>query len=142
VSGEVPDHSDLPHRTLADLEATGMRLLLDHRAEVIEPTDHLVRGLDALRPAEGVHVLHSMDDTLALTRYLAEHDVTQAMIIGGGYIGLEMAEALTTRGLQVTLLEQLPQLLARTLDPELVRPLLHQSSDCTALLLGKARGKG
>jgi pyruvate/2-oxoglutarate dehydrogenase complex dihydrolipoamide dehydrogenase (E3) component len=41
------------------------------------------------------------------------------VIIGGGYICLEMAEALTTRGLGVTLLEQLPQLLPRTLDPEL-----------------------
>jgi NADPH-dependent 2,4-dienoyl-CoA reductase/sulfur reductase-like enzyme len=34
-------------------------------------------------------------------------------------IGLEMAETMTTRGLQVTLVEQLPQLLTRTLDPEL-----------------------
>jgi NADPH-dependent 2,4-dienoyl-CoA reductase/sulfur reductase-like enzyme len=149
VSGEVPDHRDLAHRGVADLEATGMRLLLDHPADMIVPADRLVRyirpdggvaemaydrlvigtgavpqrppiaGLDRLRPVDGVHVLHSMGDTFALTSYLAEHQVTGAVIIGGGYIGVEMAEALTTRGLQVTLLEQLPQLLARTLDPEL-----------------------
>jgi NADPH-dependent 2,4-dienoyl-CoA reductase/sulfur reductase-like enzyme len=148
VSGEVADWRELAHRRIADLEATGMRLLLDHRAEEIAVTDQLVRytagggegqiaydrlliatgavpqhppisGLDRLGPGDGVHLLHSMGDTFALTHYLAEHQVKDAVIIGGGYIGLEMAEALTTRGLQVTLVEQLPQLLPRTLDPEL-----------------------
>jgi NADPH-dependent 2,4-dienoyl-CoA reductase/sulfur reductase-like enzyme len=41
-----------------------------------------------------------------------------AAIIGAGYIGLEMAEALTGRGLQVTVVERLPQVLS-TVDPEL-----------------------
>jgi NADPH-dependent 2,4-dienoyl-CoA reductase/sulfur reductase-like enzyme len=40
-----------------------------------------------------------------------------AAIVGGGYIGPEMAEALTTRGPQVTVVEQLPQLLS-TVDTE------------------------
>ena len=40
------------------------------------------------------------------------------MIVGAGYIGLEMAEALTARGLHVTQLEQLPEVLP-TVDPEL-----------------------
>jgi NADPH-dependent 2,4-dienoyl-CoA reductase/sulfur reductase-like enzyme len=60
-----------------------------------------------------------MHDTFALTAHLNKHRVTHAVIIGGGYLGLEMAEALTIRGLHVTVLEQLPQLLARTLDPQL-----------------------
>jgi NADPH-dependent 2,4-dienoyl-CoA reductase/sulfur reductase-like enzyme len=149
VSGEVPDWRDLAHRRVEDLEAAGMRLLLDHRAELIEVADRRVRytgpnghegaiaydqlliatgavpqpppiaGLHSLGPGDGVHMLHSMGDTLALTSYLAEHQVTDAVIVGGGYIGLEMAEALVTRGLRLTLLEQLPQLLPRTLDPQL-----------------------
>jgi NADPH-dependent 2,4-dienoyl-CoA reductase/sulfur reductase-like enzyme len=41
------------------------------------------------------------------------------VIVGAGYIGMEMAEALTTRGLEVTVVEQLPQVLPRTLDPAL-----------------------
>jgi NADPH-dependent 2,4-dienoyl-CoA reductase/sulfur reductase-like enzyme len=39
---------------------------------------------------------------------LARH-LESALIVGAGYLGLEMAEALTTRGLQVTVVEQLPQ---------------------------------
>jgi NADPH-dependent 2,4-dienoyl-CoA reductase/sulfur reductase-like enzyme len=149
VSGEVADWRDLAHRNIQVLEKTGMRLLLDHRATAIDPAAKLVRytgpansdgqlvydrlliatgaipqrppvgGLDRLRPGDGVHVVHSMTDTFALTGYLAEHPIRHAVIIGGGYLGLEMAEALTTRGLHVSVLEQLPQLLARTLDPEL-----------------------
>ena len=44
------------------------------------------------------------------------------MIVGGGYIGLEMAEALTSRGLAVTLVEQAPAVM-QTVDPELGRLL-------------------
>ena len=42
----------------------------------------------------------------------------KAVIIGGGLIGVEMTEALTKRGLQVTLVETLPHLLPGLLDPE------------------------
>jgi pyruvate/2-oxoglutarate dehydrogenase complex dihydrolipoamide dehydrogenase (E3) component len=41
-----------------------------------------------------------------------------AVIVGAGYIGLEMAEALTVRGLRVTQIEQLPEVLP-TVDPQL-----------------------
>jgi NADPH-dependent 2,4-dienoyl-CoA reductase/sulfur reductase-like enzyme len=141
VSGEVPDWRTLAHRSRADLDAAGLRLCLDTRAEHIDPgsrtvtvtgpdgrTEELgydrlilgtgavpvlppIAGLDRLGPTDGVHVLHTMTDTFALTSQLARHPET-ALIVGAGYIGLEMAEALTTRGLQVTVVEQLPQVLA------------------------------
>jgi pyruvate/2-oxoglutarate dehydrogenase complex dihydrolipoamide dehydrogenase (E3) component len=47
-----------------------------------------------------------------------EREPETALIVGAGYIGLEMAEALTDRGLQVTVVEQLDQVLP-TVDPEL-----------------------
>jgi NADPH-dependent 2,4-dienoyl-CoA reductase/sulfur reductase-like enzyme len=149
VSGEVPDWRHLAHHRIEDLEKTGMRRLLDHRATAIYPaTKHVryigpgnrngqlpydrlviatgavpqrppINGLNQLGADDGVHLLHSMNDTFVLTAHLRNHRVTHALIIGGGYLGLEMAEALTTRGLRVTLVEQLPQLLARTLDPQL-----------------------
>jgi NADPH-dependent 2,4-dienoyl-CoA reductase/sulfur reductase-like enzyme len=59
-----------------------------------------------------------MGDTFALMRSLEQPEMHEAVIVGAGYIGLEMAEALTTRGLQVTQLEQLPEVLP-TGDPEL-----------------------
>ena len=51
-------------------------------------------------------------------RTLEQAAPASAVIVGAGYIGLEMADALTVRGLQVTQMEQLPEVLP-TVDPEL-----------------------
>ncbi len=75
-------------------------------------------GPGALGPTDGVHLLHSMGDTFAVMESLARRDPKTAVIIGAGYIGLEMAEALTTRGIAVTQIEALPEVLP-TVDPEL-----------------------
>jgi NADPH-dependent 2,4-dienoyl-CoA reductase/sulfur reductase-like enzyme len=151
VSGEVPHWRNLAHRTLADLEAAGIRLRLDTTARRIEVPgrkllissagageevlgyDKLVIGTGAvpvrppiaglagpgaLGPADGVHLLHSMRDTFAVMATLEQAAPASAVIVGGGYIGLEMADALTVRGLAVTQMEQLPEVLP-TVDPEL-----------------------
>jgi NADPH-dependent 2,4-dienoyl-CoA reductase/sulfur reductase-like enzyme len=52
-----------------------------------------------------VFVLHTIGDAFALARAL-ESAPQSALIVGGGYIGLEMAEALMLRGLEVTLVER------------------------------------
>ena len=70
-----------------------------------------VAGLDGLGPADGVHLLHSMDDTFAVMRTLEETGTGSAVIVGAGYVGLEMAEALSERDLAVTQLERLPEVL-------------------------------
>jgi NADPH-dependent 2,4-dienoyl-CoA reductase/sulfur reductase-like enzyme len=59
-----------------------------------------------------------MTDTFAVTRTLGR-GAGRTVIVGAGYIGLEMAEALRRRGLEVTVVEQLGQVLPRTLDSEL-----------------------
>ena len=132
LSGDVADWRDLAHRTSADLEAAGLELLLDHTARAIDPAakqvtvtsqhgeqqlgfDRLVIGTGAVpvRPPidgldlPGVHVLHTMADTFRLHQALTA-GAGSAIIVGGGYIGLEMAEAITSRGLAVTLVEQAP----------------------------------
>jgi NADPH-dependent 2,4-dienoyl-CoA reductase/sulfur reductase-like enzyme len=68
-----------------------------------------------------VHVLHTMGDTFALHQALTV-GARSAVIVGGGYIGLEMAEAFTARGLAVTLVEQAPAVMP-TVDIELGRLL-------------------
>jgi NADPH-dependent 2,4-dienoyl-CoA reductase/sulfur reductase-like enzyme len=147
VSGEVPHWRDLAHRTVGDLEAAGMTLRLDMTARRIDAVDRKllvaghgheelvsydqlvigtgavpvrppIAGLDTLGTADGVHLLHSMGDTFAVMRTLEETAPDSAVIVGAGYIGLEMAEALTTRGLGVTQVEQLPEVLP-TVDPQL-----------------------
>ena len=148
VSGEVPHWGNLAHRTIADLEAAGIALRLDTTARRIDvacrkllltgpegaenvvawdqlvigtgavPARPPITGLDALGPADGVHLLHSMDDTFAVMRTLQDTSPESAVIVGAGYIGLEMAEALAARGLAVTQVEQLPEVLP-TVDPQL-----------------------
>jgi NADPH-dependent 2,4-dienoyl-CoA reductase/sulfur reductase-like enzyme len=149
VSGEVTHWRNLAHRTVADLEATGMALRLDTTARRVDVAgrklvltrpdgqdevisyDKLVIGTGAVpvRPpivglagpselgsADGVHVLHTMGDTFAVMRTLEETPPASAVIIGAGYVGLEMADALISRGLSVTQIEQLPEVLP-TVDP-------------------------
>ncbi|MDQ1138333.1 NADPH-dependent 2,4-dienoyl-CoA reductase/sulfur reductase-like enzyme [Microbacterium sp. SORGH_AS 1204] len=147
-SREVQPWQSLAHRTHADLEATGMNLRLNTLATGIDvdaraltvrdatgtestisydalmvgtgasPSTAGIAGLDQLGPDDGVHLLHSMGDTFALERYLDEQQPETAIIVGAGYVGLEMAEALTVRGLHVTQLQRGPEVLS-TLDPEL-----------------------
>ncbi|HZM56290.1 MAG TPA: FAD-dependent oxidoreductase [Acidimicrobiales bacterium] len=81
------------------------------------PIEGLI-GDDALGPNDGVHLLHSMGDTFELMRTLEDTKPASAMIVGAGYIGLEMAEGLQARGLSVTQFEQLPEVLP-TVDPSL-----------------------
>ena len=84
----------------------------------VRPPISGLSGPDALGPDDGVHLLHSMGDTFAVMRTLEQAGPASAVIVGAGYIGLEMADALTVRGLAVTQMEQLPEVLP-TVDPEL-----------------------
>ncbi len=84
---------------------------------VLPPIEGL-RGPQALGAADGVHLLHSMGDTFALTHSLDSLAPARALIVGAGYVGLEMAEGLTGRGLRVTQVEMLGEVLP-TVDPEL-----------------------
>ncbi len=133
-SGEVSNWQSLAHRTLAELRATGARFRLRTRAtrlrlcerevEALGPDgpmtlefDHLViaTGAKPMRPPitgldeEGVHVLHDMGHALGLLRVLRERALREVLIIGAGYIGLEMADALEHAGFSVTVVERASQ---------------------------------
>lgn len=56
--------------------------------------------------APNVFVLRSIEDTQALTRALREREMRRAVVVGAGFIGLEMVEALTARGLKVAVVER------------------------------------
>ena len=81
-----------------------------------------------------MHLLHSMGDTFAVMRTLEDKTPGTAVIVGAGYIGLEMADALTTRGLHVIQMEQLPEVLP-TVDPALGHLVRAQLADRGAEVL-------
>ena len=64
-------------------------------------------------------LLHTMDDSFAIHRLPAERSPRAAILVGAGYIGLEMADALTQRGLEVTLCRA--DTVLPTVDPALGR---------------------
>jgi NADPH-dependent 2,4-dienoyl-CoA reductase/sulfur reductase-like enzyme len=121
--------------TLEVVDDSGHSRHLDYDALIVgtgavsacPPLTGLV-GPDALGPADGVHLLHSMGDTFEVMESLTTRDPKTAVIIGAGYIGLEMAEGLTTRGIKVTQIEALPEVLP-TVDPEL-GALVHDELQC------------
>jgi NADPH-dependent 2,4-dienoyl-CoA reductase/sulfur reductase-like enzyme len=94
------------------------KLIVGTGAVPIRPPIGGLTGPGALGPGDGVHLLHSMGDTFAVMRTLETTAPATVVIVGAGYIGLEMADALTTRGLQVIQMEQLPEVLP-TVDPAL-----------------------
>jgi NADPH-dependent 2,4-dienoyl-CoA reductase/sulfur reductase-like enzyme len=94
------------------------QLVIGTGATPVRPPVGGLSGPGALGPDDGVHLLHSMSDTFAVMQTLTETEPASAIIVGGGYIGLEMADALTTRGMSVTQIEQLPEVLP-TVDPGL-----------------------
>lgn len=144
LSGEVPDWHDLAHRTADDITCKGIRLLMNHTAHAINPVektvslvnedgqpqslnyDKLVIGTGAtpIRPKiagldlPGVFLLRSMTDSFAIHQFLTESQPKSVLIIGGGYIGLEMADALTLRGIVVTVVDHNPTVL-KTVDTSL-----------------------
>lgn len=62
--------------------------------------------------SEGVFTLRNVQDTDAIKNYLDTHDVKKAVVVGGGFIGLEMAENLHERGITVSVVEMAPQVMA------------------------------
>lgn len=95
------------------------KLILATGATPIKPS---IPGADA----PGVFTLRNLDDTDAIHACLEQisgGEKRRAVIVGGGYIGLEMAEQLHRRGLGVTLVEKGSSLL-KLMDPEMTQPLI------------------
>ena len=144
IGGDVPDFSALAPYTPADFAERGIRALVMHEVHEIdldrgsaEVRDHannrswreefdavlIATGASPVRgdidgvDLPGVHTLRSIEDGEAVARALAS-GARRAVIVGGGYIGLVMSEVFRRRGLEVTLIEQLPRLMG-SLDQEI-----------------------
>jgi NADPH-dependent 2,4-dienoyl-CoA reductase/sulfur reductase-like enzyme len=148
IGGTVGDRDALVVRTPAAFAERGIEVRTRHevvgidldRREVVardldggaaarEGFDELVYAAGAVpvRPqwarvdAGGVFGVQTLDDGAAVRSWLdGEPAPRRAVVVGGGYIGVELAEAAVARGLDVTVLEQRPEPMT-SIDPELGR---------------------
>jgi len=144
ISGHIPTRCQLLARTPEQFdEMYRVKVHLKHRVVKINPQaktvdivnlatetkvtesyDKLVlaTGASAIVPPipgvdiPGVFSLRTIPDTDAIRTYIDKGNIHEAIVVGGGFIGLEMVEALTERGIKVTLVERLP-LPAPNFDP-------------------------
>ena len=88
----------------------------------------LAPGASPVRPPlpgvdlPGVFVVRNIPDSRKIRDFIAARPRKSAVVVGGGFIGLEMAENLAHRELRVTVLERLPQILPQ-LDPEMAHAM-------------------
>ncbi|MGW4107610.1 FAD-dependent oxidoreductase [Streptomyces sp. NPDC004976] len=154
VSGDVPDRDRLIARTAGEHRARDIDLRLrtevteidvdrgrvrardvDSGAESWTSYDKLViaTGARPVRPdlpgmdAPGVHGVQTLDDGQALLDTLARTRGRRAVVVGAGYIGVEMAEAMIKRGYEVTVVNRGKEPMA-TLDPDMGR-LVHRAME-------------
>jgi len=80
---------------------------------------------------KGVFTLRTIDDTLEIKGYIQKHNVKKAIIIGGGLLGLELANQIKNANLHTTVVEFFPRLLPRQLDDE-----------CSGMLKKEIESKG
>ena len=138
VAGEIDERTDLLVQTPETLQA---RFDLDVRPnseaisidsnnkEVVVQTDQetYTLGYDklilspgakpfippakGLEEAENIFTLRSVPDVDAIANFINIHNSKKAVVIGAGFIGLEMAESLAQRGIEVTIVEKAPHVL-------------------------------
>lgn len=155
LGGVVPDWDDLIARAPEQMRARGIEVKLGHEATSLDaqaqhiqvrnlqtgrlltqPYDKLLlaTGVSAVKPdwaaadLAGLHVLRDIPSGQALADSL--EGAKRVCIVGGGYIGLELAENLRHRGLDITLLERGAGVAAKALDRSLQHLVAEELERC------------
>ena len=139
ISGLINDYQELivftPERAQKE---RGINVWLQHEAMAIYPAEHTVAVLDRSSgkekavvydtlmiatggipispPIPGIDLpnvfqVRTLKDGINIKRYINDHTPRKAVVVGGGYIGLEMAEACRHLGMEVIVLEELGNLM-------------------------------
>lgn len=138
VSGAIKERKDLISRTTDQFAQENIEIQKGHRVEAVDPVRQIISGRDlrsgrtfaehydrlviatgaaSIRPKieglnlQGVFSLRSIFDADAILQRIQSGDVRNVVIVGGGYIGLEMAEAVVELGKKAVIVELAPQLL-------------------------------
>ncbi|NPA90336.1 MAG: CoA-disulfide reductase [Chloroflexi bacterium] len=147
IKGEIPRIEDLIVRTPEQFAKQGIEAHVHHEVLFIDTVVKSVRvrnletgeeftdqwdklilttgGVAAKPPIpgldlDGIFTLRTPEDALAVRSWLEEVKPQRGVIVGAGYIGLEMAEALAAHGIQVTVVEMLPQVMPN-MDPDMAQ---------------------
>jgi len=137
IGDVVDDQEKLIARTVAEFAKQTITVNLQHEVTAIDPArgeihvhdragdrefttpyDALLiaTGATPVRPQvpgldlDGVFVLDVMEDALAIREYISRYAPRRAVIVGGGYIGLELAENLVERGIETRIVQRSDQL--------------------------------
>lgn len=153
VGGVIPERSDLIVQTVESMESR-FNLDIRIRTEVTkinpeekqitahnratgesytEAYDYLILSpganpitppIPGLKDSTNIFTVRTIPDSDAINDFIDQHKPKQVVVVGGGFIGLEMAENLQQRGLEVSVVEMLPQVMA-PIDFEMAS-LVHQ----------------
>ncbi len=149
ISGQVAGADSLLALRADDFARRGLDVRLRHAVTAVRPGARLVEYVDsggqprslrydylvlatgsepvvpewAAAPRRNVFALRGLPEAVALRELLDEPRVRRAAVVGGGFLGLEMAAALLERGLEVTLIERSQRLLGG-LDAAFLQPVL------------------
>ena len=162
ISGEIPDFNNLIEFSEHWFKKAGIDLILNSKVEKIdtknkiitvnkennkfnEPYDKLIIATGAkpsLPPIKnliennkitsGVFTLRTIDDAKNISKYASKSK--NAVVVGAGLIGLELAESLYKNKLNVTVIEALPDILANTLDKDMSRIVFENISKYVNIL--------
>ncbi|MFZ0927578.1 MAG: FAD-dependent oxidoreductase, partial [Syntrophobacteraceae bacterium] len=137
-------------RTEADLIDRNKKIVrvhnLDSGSQAELPYDKLVLATGArpiVPPIEGIDLknvwfMRHPDDAESMVEQIENQKLRHAVLVGAGYIGIEMAEALRGRGLEVTMIEMFDQILPQFLDFEMAAlAAKHLRSKGIKLILGE-----
>ncbi len=147
IGGLIQDEGDLIVNTPQKYQAlTGVKVLTGRTATAVDPAGKTVTaenqmtgeterhsydkliiatGASSVIPPipgaalPGVFKLRTPGDAIETRAYIQEHGVRRAVVVGGGFIGLEAAENLKAQGVDVTVIEFAGQILPNIFDPEM-----------------------
>ena len=157
VGGVIQEKSELIVNTPEKFASlTGARVLTQTEATAVKPAEHKVIARDLqsgeeqeysydklviatgaspfLPPVQGldlqnVFAMRTPDDAIALREALEGGGIKRAVVAGGGFIGLEVAENLAAKGVKTTVIDFAPHVLPNFLDPELCEYVENKMAD-------------
>ncbi len=151
VSGVIAKRNALLVRSVKDFkDIYNIDVMVDTRVESIDRSGHklhlfnrnteqssmieydklvLATGANPARPPleglnlSGVFSVKDVGDADQIVAWMNTKSVQKAVVVGGGLIGMEMVEVLSTRGVKVAVVEALPHILPGALDEEIAAPV-------------------